>query len=280
MRPAGAGGFVRRIPPILAALVLVVPPLPIPDADLCIGPGPCPPGIGPMLEPLWERALDPIRNVRFPADLLNLSDWFLTLPTGVEGDPDDVHPPALASFLDSDWFRLNDTRDGVVFRANAGGVTTENSNYARSELRELKDGEPASWSNETGTHTMSLRQAVTRLPEVKPHVVTAQIHDGDDDVVLVRLEGERLMAQYDDGASAIVIDPAYVLGTRYDLRIVAANSRIEIFYNDRLAAEIPRSGSGWYFKTGSYVQSNPERGESPDAVAEVVVYSLRVEHSE
>jgi len=271
---------VPRIPPILAALLVVLPPVPIPDADLCTGPDPCVPVIGPMLKPLWERALDPIRDLRFPADLIDLGSWYLTLPTGREGDPDDVYPPDLTSFLDSDWFRLNGTRDGVVFRANAGGVTTENSNYPRSELREMKGGELASWSNEKGAHTMSLRQAVTRLPQVKPHVVTAQIHGGDDDVVLVRLEGERLVAQYDDGRSEIVIDNAYRLGTRYDLRIVAADSRVEIFYNDELAAEIPRSGSGWYFKTGSYVQSNPERGDSPDAVAEVVLYSLRVEHSE
>jgi Alginate lyase len=275
---------VQRIPPILAALVVLVPPpVPIPDPDLCTGGvGPCVPdiGIGPAPKELWERALDPIRDRRFPADLIDLDDWYLTLPTGEEGDPDDVHPPDLASFFDSDWFRLNDTRDGVVFRANAGGVTTENSNYPRSELREMRGGEHASWSNETGTHTMILRQAVTRLPEVKPHVVTAQIHGGDDDVMLVRLEGETLMAQYDDGAGEIVIDPAYRLGTPYDLRIVAADRRIEVFYNDGLAAEIPRSGSGWYFKTGSYVQSNPERGDSPHAVAEVVIYSLRVEHSE
>ncbi len=275
----------QRIPPILAALVVLVPPpVPIPDPDLCTGVGPCVPGIGIGIgsapEDPWERALDPIRDLRLPADLIDLDDWYLTLPTGEEGDPDDVHPPDLTSFFDSDWFRLNDKRDGVVFRANAGGVTTENSKYPRSELREMRGGEHASWSNETGTHTMSLRQAVTRLPDVKPHVVTAQIHGGDDDVMLVRLEGETLMAQYDDGASEIVIDPAYRLGTPYDLRIVAADGRIEVFYNDELAAEIPRSGSGWYFKAGSYLQSNPERGDSPDAVAEVVIYSLRVEHSE
>jgi hypothetical protein len=75
----------------------------------------------------------------------------------------------------------------------------------------------------------------------------------------------------------ITIDPAYVLGTSYDLRITAAESRIEIFYNGRLAAEIPRSGSGWY---RAYVQSNPARGGDSDAAAEVVSYSLHVEHAE
>jgi len=265
---------VSRIPSLLAVLVTVALP-PFPDPDLCAGAFVCRPGGGALL----EQALPPISDLQVPADLIDLGDWYLTLPTGEEGDPDDVYPPDLGAFDADAWFRLNDTRDGVVFRANAGGVTTENSDYPRSELREMRDGELASWSNETGTHTMSLRQAVTRLPEVKPHVVTAQIHGGDDDVVLVRLEGEELLAEYDDGDSSIVIDPAYELGTPYDLRITAADGRIEIFYNGDLAAEIPRSGSGWYFKTGAYVQSNPERGDDPAAVAEVVLYSLEVEHS-
>jgi hypothetical protein len=265
---------VSRVPPLLAALVTVVLP-PLPDPGPCTGVPACGPGIGSIL----EQALPPFPDLRVPADLIDLGDWYLTLPTGEEGDPDDVYPPDLGTF-DGHWFRLNDSRDGVTFRANAGGVTTENSNYPRSELREMRDGELASWSNESGTHTMRLRQAVTRLPEVKPHVVTAQIHGGDDDVVLVRLEGEQLLAEYDDGDSSIVLDPAYELGTPYDLTITAADGRIEISYNGRLAAEIPRSGSGWYFKTGAYVQSNPERGDDPDAVAEVVLYSLAVEHSE
>jgi Alginate lyase len=262
-------GLVPRISPFLAALLVALPPVPIPD------PGP---GIGPMLGQLWERVLSPIRDVKVPADLVDLGNWYLTLPTGEKGDPDDVYPPALESFVD-DWFRLNDTRDGIVFRANAGGATTKNSKYPRSELREMHGGELASWSNESGTHTMSLRQAVTRLPEAKPHVVTAQIHDEDSDVVMVRLEGTQLKVEYDDGRDDIVIDQAYELGTPYDLRIVAADRKVQVFYDDKLAADLPLSGGGWYFKTGSYVQSNPERGDAPDAVAEVVLYSLKVEHS-
>jgi hypothetical protein len=39
------------------------------------------------------------------------------------GDPDDVHPPHLDSF-NGTWFQLNEARNGVVFRTNAGGVTT------------------------------------------------------------------------------------------------------------------------------------------------------------
>jgi hypothetical protein len=271
---------VPRIPPMLATLVAVaLPPIPVPELDLCTGPVPCRPDAGPAPAKAAPAVLPPILDRRMPADLLDLEDWYLTLPVGKEDDPGDVYPPDLRAFTD-DWFRLNHTRDGVVFRAHAGGVTTKNSNYSRSELREMIDGELEGWPNTTGTHTLEVRQAVTRLPEVKPHVVTAQIHGGDDDVVLVRLEGERLLAQYDDGDSEITIDPAYVLGTPYDLQITPADGHIEIFYNGELAAEIPRSGSGWYFKTVAYVQSNPERGDDPDAVAEVVSYRLQVEHTE
>jgi poly(beta-D-mannuronate) lyase len=258
--------LVPRISPLLAALVVALPPIPVPDP-------------GPLLGQLLEGALSPIRDVRVPADLIDLDNWYLTLPTGEEGDPDDVHPPALRSFA-GDWFRLNDARDGVVFRAHAGGATTRNSKYPRSELREMRDGALAAWSNASGTHTMRLRQAVTELPRAKPHVVTAQIHDEDDDVVMVRLEGTQLKVEYDDGRSEIVIDQHYELGTPYDLRIVAADRAVEVFYDDRLVADLPISGDGWYFKTGCYVQSNPERGDAPDAIAEVVLYSLEVEHSE
>jgi hypothetical protein len=216
---------------------------------------------------------------RYPGDVLDLSNWYLTLPTGEEGDPDDVYQPALTTYAGS-YFRLNDTRDGVVFTANAGGVTTPNSSYPRSELREMSGENKASWSNVRGTHTLCVRQAVTRLPQVKPHVVTAQIHDAEDDVMQVRLEGERLIVGYQDGGSEIVIDPAYRLGTPYDLRIVAADSHVEVYYNGELKADIPESGSGWYFKSGSYVQSNPDQGDQADAVAEVVMYSLQVSHSE
>jgi alginate lyase len=257
---------VPRISPLLAVLAVVLPPVPIPDP-------------GPMLGQLWERALGPIRDLRFPADLIDLQNWYLTLPTGEQGDPDVVFPPFLESFVD-DWFQLNDARDGIVFRANAGGATTKNSRYPRSELREMLGGELASWSNGSGTHTMTLRQAATRLPQAKPQVVTAQIHDVDSDVVMVRLDRTRLEVEYGDGGGKIVIDPDYQLGTPYNLRIVAADRKVEVFYDDRPVADLPLSGEGWYFKTGSYVQSNPERGDAPDAVAEVVLYSLKVEHSE
>ena len=101
------------------------------------------------------------------------------------------------------------------------------------------------------------------LPPVKPEVVTAQIHDEEDDVIEVRLEDNRLIAQYGGGSgdkNEFVIDPAYVLGTPYDLRVVAAAGRIDVFYNGAHSGGAALAGDDWYFKTGSYLQSNVEQG--------------------
>jgi hypothetical protein len=217
--------------------------------------------------------------IRPPGDLIDLDDWYLTLPIGSDGDPDDVQPPDLGTYS-GEYFRLNEDGDGVVFRANAGGVTTKNSSYPRSELREMAGGEHASWTNTSGRHVLEVRQAITEAPPAKPEVVAAQIHDGEDDVLQIRLEGRTLAVQYADGDEQIVLDPDYRLGTPYDLQIVAADGRITVFYNGEQKADIDQSGSGWYWKVGAYTQSNPEKGDEPDAVGEVVVYSLKIDHTE
>jgi alginate lyase len=210
--------------------------------------------------------------------ILDPSDWYLTLPTGHKGDPDTVEMPKLAGFSCS-AFHLNDAKDGVVFTANAGGVTTSGSSYPRSELREMDGSDHASWTNTHGTHTLTVRQAVTTLPKAKPDVVTAQIHDANDDVLEVRIEGSRLTAQYNDGKTEVTLDPHYKLGTAYDLTITASGGRIRVDYNGAKKLDIAKKGSGWYFKSGSYIQSNTSKGDKASAVAVVVIYRLAVKHS-
>jgi hypothetical protein len=222
-----------------------------------------------------------------PSQLLDLRNWYLTLPTGSAGDPDTVRQPDLESYS-SPFFQVDEQRDGVVCTANAGGVTTKNSSYPRSELREMNGGEHASWSNLSGSHTLAVRQAVTQLPTVKPELVTAQIHDAESAVMEIRLEDKRLIAQYGggknsrdsgDGKKEVVLDPDYALGTPYDLRIVAASGRIDVWYNSKQVGGTAQSGSGWYFKTGSYLQSNTDKGDAADAVGKVVLYQVGVTHS-
>jgi hypothetical protein len=128
-------------------------------------------------------------------------------------------------------------------------------------------------------HSLEVCQAITKVPPAKPELVAAQIHDGNDDVVQIRLEDEALVAQYADGASQVVIDPDYALGTPFRVRIVAADRRVLVFYDGQQKAELPLEGSGWYWKVGAYVQSNTGTGDDAGAVGEVVVHALNAVHA-
>jgi hypothetical protein len=220
---------------------------------------------------------------QWPAEVLDLSDWKLTLP--IAGDdpekPLEILQPELATYSIDPWYVVGDDGQSVRFRADAGGVTTSNSGYPRSELREMmNDGaELAAWSTTEGVHTMTITQAITHLPEVKPHVVAGQIHDASDDVVMIRLEGEHLFVE-GGGAELGDLDPAYQLGTPFTVRVRAAAGVIEVFYQDldTPAVTVERDATGCYFKAGVYTQSNVEKGDAPEAYGEVVISELVVTH--
>ncbi|MGE3289750.1 MAG: polysaccharide lyase family 7 protein [Pseudonocardia sp.] len=243
----------------------------------CGAPGPAVPAAPPSV-PSAPATSVPGTAAQYPGQILDLRDWYLTLPTGTPEDPDTVHQPELETYS-GPYFRIDDAGTGVLFTANAGGATTKGSSYPRSELREMDGTEKASWSNTVGTHTMTVRGAVLALPPAKPEIVVAQIHDADDDVVLVRVEDDELLVEWDDGDSKAVLDPAYRLGSPYDVRITATEGRIDVYLGGERKVSVPLRGSGWYFKAGAYLQSNVDRGDAPDAVGEAVIEQLRVEHS-
>lgn len=227
-----------------------------------------------------------------PAQVLDLRRWKLTLPTGRKGHPTEVRQPGLSSLRSGIFARLTPDR-GVAFRAPVGGVTTKNSSYPRSELREMSaDGRrEAAWSSASGRHLMTITQAITATPRAKPHVVAGQIHDDEDDVIMIRLEGRRLFVE-SDGDDVGLLDAHYRLGTRFTVAIAATRDGIRVTYNPSppgsgaaaggppksRVVRVPEVGRGWYFKAGCYVQSNPDRGDRPTAFGEVVIYALTVRH--
>lgn len=217
----------------------------------------------------------------YPADLLDLTDWKLTLPVETDhaGSPDEIRQPELATFSLAPYFVPNGEGTAVVFRAHAGGATTDGSGYPRSELREMTGmgADEASWSTTSGTHVMTIRQAITALPPVKPHVVAGQIHDAADDVVMIRLEDRHLFVE-GGGADLGTLDPDYELGTIFTTRIEASGGFIRVHHDGALRVEIERRGDGMYFKAGCYTQSNESRGDAPEAYGEVVIYALEVSH--
>ncbi|HJR90419.1 MAG TPA: polysaccharide lyase family 7 protein [Aeromicrobium sp.] len=248
----------------------------------------------------------PPAEVGYPADVLDLTNWKLTLP--VDGDDDDradeIRQPCLAVAcydpkrkmyanpefkvpFSSVWFHVTDNSDGVVFRAPVNGATTSGSDNARSELRELapadEDGDEveARWSNKgSAVHTMELEQAIMSTPRRYPSVVTAQIHNDDDDVILIKYREGRLFADADRGDFDETLDENYRLGTRFKLRIQATQGEIRVTYNDTKTVVYEKASDTMYFKAGVYNQSNLEKypDEAPNSYGEVVIYSLKVTH--
>lgn len=76
-----------------------------------------------------------------PAEMLDLSYWSLSLPfdsTG-SGRATTIKEKTLAGgFSDAENFYVNEAGDGVVFSSPIKGVlTSKNTTYTRSELREM-----------------------------------------------------------------------------------------------------------------------------------------------
>ncbi|WP_245603463.1 polysaccharide lyase family 7 protein [Salinispora cortesiana] len=163
----------------------------------------------------------------YPAQQLDLTNWKVTLPTGSPGSPTGVKRPALATYAVNPWFQVNHSCQGVQFCAPVNGVTTSGSSYSRSELREMTDNgtRQAAWSATSGTHTLTFRLAFNRLPNDKPHVVGAQIHDGDDDVTTFRLQGGNLYLTRGNDSDYKLVASGYQLHTVFEGKFVVSGGR-------------------------------------------------------
>jgi hypothetical protein len=224
--------------------------------------------VGPMT--LLRLTANPSPPVGHNVDL---SVWKLTLPVGDDG-PDEHFP------IDGEyppWFV--DSGDRLVFRADVDGVTTTNSGYPRSELREMnKDGSRAAWSSERGLHTLTGACEIRKVPGLKPSVVIAQIHDAADDVVMLRLDGDVLYLYEslgkDQGSVKHPLLSAYRLGATLTYSIAASPTGITAVVNGK-RVDLKRLCEGAYFKAGCYCQANETNGTG---YAEVAHKDIKVRH--
>ncbi|MEO3754497.1 polysaccharide lyase family 7 protein [Streptomyces sp. B6B3] len=227
---------------------------------------------------------DPPGGAELPSEVLDLSDWKVTLPIGDDEEPTEIFQPDLADYSHDPFFTVTEAGDAVQFRSPVNGVTTGGSSYPRSELREMEPGggDETEWSSTSGTHTMTVEEAFTHLPEDKPEVVGAQIHGGDDDVTALRLEGSELWITEGDETNHHLITDEYELGTVFELRYVVSGGEIEIYYNGELQTTLDHSDSTNYFKAGAYTQANCENSSpcSDDNYGETNIYAVEVTHGD
>jgi Alginate lyase len=106
-----------------------------------------------------------------PAAAAMLAGWQLTLPiAGTDGGAAIVKPAGVAA----PWLTA-DAAGHLVFFAPVSGVTTPNSEHARTELDRL-DGFTAG----SGGQTLSASLAVSQVPSAVPEVIVGQIHGAED----------------------------------------------------------------------------------------------------
>jgi hypothetical protein len=223
-----------------------------------------------------------------PGGNFNLSTWELQLPIGSPGSPTTISSSKLVGdngYSNPAYFWSDKTDGSMTFWDPESGVTTPNSSYPRSELREMNtNGSAADWPL-SGTNTLS---AELRVVSVTSSVCVGQVHLGtggsstkpllelyyhsNGDVVL-GLENSPSGGQTSHTLTNVP------LGTHWTYKIAVVGHEIEVTVNGSTHSyPVASSFDAYhqYFKAGDYNQS---ASSSTSNGAKVKFYSLSVSHS-
>jgi hypothetical protein len=227
-----------------------------------------------------------------PGGNIDLSLWELQEPVGSPGAPTTILPAALEGpkGFQGTYFYTDPTDGAMTFWDPENGVTTANSDYPRSELREMNaDGTAANWPV-AGVNTLSATVAVVKVPD---HVCVGQIHLGTAIQAGLAASTKPLLELYYDATGSIVLgiedSPAgsqtthtitsVPLGTRftYTIELDAAGTITLVLDGVTSKFTMPASfnGYGMYFKAGDYDQT---AGTDGSIGATVKFYALQVFH--
>jgi len=225
-----------------------------------------------------------------PSSNFDLSLWELQEPVGTAGDPTTISPAMLAAGFHDNYFFTDPTDGAMTFWDPESGVTTADSSYPRSELRELNaDGSAANWPI-AGTNVLSATVAITQVPD---HVCIGQIHLGTAIQSGLAASTKPLVELYYYSSGAITLgiedDPtggqtshaitSVPLGTTfsYTLQLTGDGTITLTVDGTTMTFTMPAAfaGYGQYFKAGDYDQT---AGSDPTVGATVKFYALRVAH--
>lgn len=175
-----------------------------------------------------------------------------------------------AGFAEDGYYELNAGSTGVEMSVPLdGGRTSANTSYPRVEYREFdRDGTTrAAWNGGSGTHWMEGKTKVTGLSAslTKPWVCIFQIHDAEDDIIRVQVEGTstaalKLVARYSapggGSETTTTLKDPYTVGTEVAWRIEVVNGAGKIVLDGVQVMTFGCNTTGCYFKTGAYAQTN------------------------
>ncbi len=207
-----------------------------------------------------------------PATAFDLRHWKLTLPTGVarggDSDATEVSTAQLVGGFKDPHFYF-DADGAMVFWCPVNGVTTEGTEYPRSELREmLEPNDPAVNWTAKGTHVLTARCRVLEVPS-DPKVVIGQIHSYSGKAKpLVKLQFYKgriealVKSSPTKGKDIKLVWPKVGLDRDINYTIKLENGVLSITVNGKTQTQnIAKNDPEWmkqnfYFKAGAYVQDN------------------------
>ena len=236
-----------------------------------------------------------------PKDRLDLSHWSLTLPVDANGTTSGqartVSPAMLTGGYESEWFYATDD-GGVALWAPVTGAKTPNSQYARSELRELIDpnDQTVNWTI-AGTAQMSATLAVSQVQSANRKVIVGKIvahSSAEEDLtallhVIYFMHGDTcraslygLLSEGPAKGSPVqqltLINDALRLNDEFGYTVRVDNGVLTLTSGAQsVTANINPAWAGTpvYFRAGAGLNST---GTNPNDGASVTFYSLSVTH--
>lgn len=193
---------------------------------------------------------------------LDLARWKLTLPDSKEvSNLKESIPP---------FFIVEETE--ITFKCKAGSGSTKNSKYSRCELRELNnDKSLASWSILKDKRCMTFTFKVTEKPKNRPRMSVGQIHDSEDDVIMLCVDLDKNFYEITHNSIHYgQIVEKFEMDKWYVVTITAGNGKIVVECEKKI--EIVSKATGCYFKIGNYLQSSFPEDESTVVVSNISLY--------
>ena len=238
-----------------------------------------------------------------PGGNFDLSIWELQEPVGTTGSPNMVQPAKLVGASGySDAYFYTGTDGSMTFYCPVKGVvTTGNSSYARSELREMNaDGTVANWAI-AGSHSLSATLKVVSVPD---HVCIGQIHLGtalpgnsgtstlpicelfyaSNGDIKLGIESSATGSEGSYAKMPVITNVPVGQEFSYTIQLVA-NGTLTVTILDGKSNPVTVKTIdasfftyGVYFKAGDYDQTTPNNATYINDAATVSFYALHVSH--
>jgi hypothetical protein len=219
-----------------------------------------------------------------PSTFLNINGkgngtggWW-NLGIGFSSGHTDITPTQLqGGYINNPYYVMNSAGTHAQLQVFLnGGRTSTNTKYPRCEFREFATGSTgtkASWNGQSGRHIMRGKTKLMHLGPEKCEVCVAQIHDGSDDRLQIRLEAGSASGPYTarlslDGTEVDDLLSSISLGQEIAWEIDVNGGALTVKINGTTQYTNSDAGlpsSGCYFKVGTYVQQNSTDQDNPSS---------------